>query len=208
MKPNRAHWSVIRTPLLLLMAVSFVAFALVYYTYQSSAASSALLARENATLNSIRQKTAQSDQEKQIIERYRNAYENLRSSGTIGPEQRVNWLDALRAANQAAKTLGVDYQLNQQVVSPIKLDAPGFKLQQTTMKITIKLLHEEDLQNFLRALEAQQAGLYLLQSCNLRRSGGNAFSVRFEPKLNAECELAWLSLVEIPDKASENTNPP
>lgn len=208
MKPNRAHWSVIRTPLLLLLAVSLVAFALVYYTYQSSAASSALLARENATLNSIRQKTAQSDQEKQIIERYRNAYENLRSSGTIGPEQRVNWLDALRAANQVAKTLGVDYQLNQQAASTIKLDAPGFKLQQTTMKITIKLLHEEDLQNFFRALEAQQAGLYLLQSCKLSRSGSNTFSVRFEPKLNAACELAWLSLVEMPDKAPENTSQP
>ena len=208
MKPNRAHWSVIRTPLLLLLAVSLVAFALVYYTYQLSAASSALLARENATLNSIRQKTAQSDQEKQIIERYRNAYENLRSSGTIGPEQRVNWLDALRAANQVAKTLGVDYQLNQQAASTIKLDAPGFKLQQTTMKITIKLLHEEDLQNFFRALEAQQAGLYLLQSCKLSRSGSNTFSVRFEPKLNAACELAWLSLVEMPDKAPENTSQP
>lgn len=208
MKPNRAHWSVIRTPLLLLLAVSLVAFALVYYTYQSSAASSALLARENAALNSIRQKTAQSDQEKQIIERYRNAYENLGSSGTIGPEQRVNWLDALRAANQVAKTLGVDYQLNQQAASTIKLDAPGFKLQQTTMKITIKLLHEEDLQNFFRALEAQQAGLYLLQSCKLSRSGSNTFSVRFEPKLNAACELAWLSLVEMPDKVPENTSQP
>ena len=196
MKLRYLHWSVLRAPLLLLTAVSVMALAVVYYTYQSSAASTAQLARENASLSSIRQKTAQSDQEKQIIERYREAYENLRRSGVIGPEQRVNWLDALRAANHAAHTLGVDYQLNQQAASPIKVDAAGYKLQQTTMKISIKLLHEEDLQNFLQALEAQHAGLYLLQSCSLSRSANSAFSVRFEPKLNAECELAWLSLVE------------
>jgi len=196
MKLRYLHWSVLRAPLLLLTAVSVMALAMVYYTYQSSAASTAQLARENASLSSIRQKTAQSDQEKQIIERYREAYENLRRSGVIGPEQRVNWLDALRAANHAAHTLGVDYQLNQQAASPIKVDAAGYKLQQTTMKISIKLLHEEDLQNFLQALEAQHAGLYLLQSCSLSRSANSAFSVRFEPKLNAECELAWLSLVE------------
>lgn len=196
MKLRYLHWSVLRASLLLLTAVSMMALALVYYTYQSSTASTAQLARENASLSSIRQKTAQSDQEKQIIERYREAYENLRRRGVIGPEQRVNWLDALRAANHAAHTLGVDYQLNQQAASPIKVDAAGYKLQQTTMKISIKLLHEEDLQNFLQALEAQHAGLYLLQSCSLSRSANSAFSVRFEPKLNAECELAWLSLVE------------
>lgn len=205
MKPSRVHWLVLRAPLLVLLSVMVVAFALVYYTTQSSAASGAQLARENTALNSIRQKTAQADQEKQIIERYRDAYEKLSRSGTIGPEQRVNWLDALRAANQAAKTLGVDYQLSQQVTSPIKLDAAGFKLQQTNMKINIKLLHEEDLQNFLRALEAQQAGLYLVQRCSLSRSGNSTFSVRFEPKLSAECELAWLSLVE---NTPEKTNTP
>lgn len=196
MKLRHLHWSVLRAPLLLLGVVGVVMFTLVYYTHQWSAASGVQLARETASLNGIRQKTAQSDQEKQIIARYRAAYENLSHNGTIGPEQRVNWLDALRAANQAAHTLGVDYQLSQQTTSPIALDIAGYKLQQTTMKINIKLLHEEDLQNFLQALESQQAGLYLLQSCSLSRSTNNAFSVRFESKLNAECELAWLSLVE------------
>ena len=196
MKLSNLRWTVIRTPLLLLTAVSALMFAMVYYTHQSSAMSGAQLARENTLLSGIRQKTAQVDQEKQVIERYRETYENLRHIGTIGVEQRVNWLDALRAANQAAHTLGVDYQLSQQAPSPIQLDTAGFKLQQTVMKINIKLLHEEDLPKFLSALEAQRAGLYLLQRCALSRNANSEFSVRFEAKLSAECELAWLSLVE------------
>lgn len=196
MKLNSLHWGVLRGPLLLLLAVSALAIALVYYTYQWGASAAAQLTRERTSLNNIRQKTAQADQEKLIIERYRDAYENLHRSGTIGQEQRVNWLDALRAVNQAVQTLGVDYQLSQQAASPIKLDTAGYKLRQTTMKLHIKLLHEEDLPNFLRALEAQHAGLYLLQACSLSRIANASFSVRFEPKLGAECELAWLSLVD------------
>jgi hypothetical protein len=205
MKLGNLHWGILRAPLLVLAAASAFAFALVFFTYRSSAASSAQLEREHAALNSIRQKTSQSDQERQLIVRYRDAYEDLHRSGTIGPEQRVNWLDALRAANQEAQTLGVDYQLSQQAASPIKLDTAGYKLQQTTMKLNIKLLHEEDLPNFLRALEAQRAGLYLLQSCSINRSANAAFSVRFEPKLSAECELAWLSLADI--AAAETASP-
>ena len=142
MKLTNLHWGILRAPLLVLAAASAFAFALVFFTYRSSAASSAQLERERASLNSIRQKTSQSDQEKLLIKRYRSAYEDLRRSGTIGPEQRVNWLDALRAANQAVQTLGVDYQLSQQAPSPIKLDTPGYKMLQTTMKLNIKLLHE------------------------------------------------------------------
>ena len=205
MKLSNLHWGILRAPLLLLAVTSAGALALVYITYQSSAASSAQLAHEQTALRGIRQKTAQADLEKQLIERYRDTYEELRRSGTIGPEQRVNWLDALRAANQAVQTLGVDYQLSQQAPSPIKLDTAGYKLQQTTMKLNIKLLHEEDLANFLRVLGAQRAGLYLLQGCTLSRSANAGFSVRFETKLNAECELAWLSLM---DAAVETASPP
>ncbi len=196
MKLNNVHWEILRAPILLLVAVSAMVIAMVYYTYQWSAASGAQLARERLLLTAIRQKNAQVDQEKLVIERYRDAYENLYRQGAIGPEQRVNWLDALRAANQSVQTLGVDYQLSQQVASPIKLDTVGYKLQQTTMKLQIKLLHEEDLSNFLRALEAQHAGLYLLQTCSLSRNANSGFSVRFESKLSAECTLAWLSLID------------
>jgi hypothetical protein len=201
MKLSNLHWGILSLPLMVLAGTSALAGVLVYFSLQWSGANAAQLQRDNAALNAIRQKVAQVVQEKLLIERYRDAYEKLRRGGAIGPEQRVNWLDALRAANQAVQTLGVDYQLSQQAVSPLKIDSGGYKLLQTTMKVDIKLLQEEDLQNFLRELDAQQAGLYLLQSCTLSRSATSAFSVRFEPKLGAQCELAWLSLV---DAAPEN----
>lgn len=196
MKLSEIKWRILRTPLLVLLASLAASSAWIYFSAQWTNSTRQALERERAALNGIRQKSTQADQEKQIIQRYRDAYEDLQKSGTVGPEQRVNWLDALRNASQAARTLGVDYQLSQQTASPIKLDTGAFKLQQSSMKLRIKLLHEGDLASFLQALDAERPGLYLIQSCNLSRGAGSTFSVRYESKVAAECELLWLSLIE------------
>ena len=200
MKLKDFNWRILRTPLLVLVCSIGASSAWVYFSNQWAESTRLTLERERTVLNGIRQKSTQADQEKQLIQRYSEAYEALQKSGAVGPEQHVNWLDALRNASQTARTLGVDYQLSQQTASPIKLETGAYKLQQSTMKLRIKLLHEGDLMNFFQALDAEQPGLYLLQSCNLARGAGGAFSVRYEPKLMAECDLIWLSLIES-DKA-------
>ncbi len=204
MKLADIQWRILRAPLLVLALTVLFAGGSWYWTYRWSAEVRTQLEREQAALVAARGKSTQADQEKLLIDRYRDAYEILRRSGTVGPEQRVNWLDALRAANRTARTLGVDYQINQQGPSPIKIDTGSYRLVQTSMKLNIKLLQEEDLLAFFRALDEQHAGLYLLQECRLNRVVAGAFSVRFEPKLNAECELVWLSLL---DPALESKKP-
>lgn len=196
MKLKEFNWRILRTPLLVLLGSLAASSAWVYFSHQWAGGTRQTLERERAVLNGIRQKSTQADQEKLLIQRYRDAYEDLQKSGAVGPEQRVNWLDALRNASQTVRSLGVDYQLSQQTASPIKLDTGAYKLQQSTMKLRIKLLHEGDLPSFLHALDAERPGLYLLQSCSLTRGPSGAFSVRYEAKLAAECELLWLSLIE------------
>ena len=200
MKVKDFNWRILRTSLLVLVCSIAASAAGGYFSNQWTESTRFTLERERGVLNGIRQKSTQADQEKQLIQRYREAYEALQKSGTVGPEQRVNWLDALRRASQTARTLGVDYQLSQQTASPIKLETGAYKLQQSTMKLRIKLLHEGDLTHFFQALDAENPGLYLLQSCNLTRGAGGAFSARYESKIMAECDLIWLSLIES-DKA-------
>lgn len=203
MKLKEFNWRILRTPLLVLLGSLAASSAWVYFSHQWAGNTRQTLERERAVLNGIRQKSTQADQEKLLIQRYRDAYEDLQKSGAVGPEQRVNWLDALRNASQTVRSLGVDYQLSQQTASPIKLDTGAYKLQQSTMKLRIKLLHEGDLPSFLHALDAERPGLYLLQSCSLTRGPSGAFSVRYEAKLAAECELLWLSLIEAGTEATK-----
>ena len=46
--------------------------------------------------------------------RYLDGFRQLERTGFVGEEQRINWLDGLRLANQQADLFGVDYQIGTQ----------------------------------------------------------------------------------------------
>ncbi len=192
---RHVHWRLLLAPLATLVVTTAIAAVWVYATGLERARTGTALEREQTTLAVIRARVSQSDQEKEAILRYLSGYESLRANGFVGTEQRVNWLDALRRANQAVRTFGVDYQLSQQTPSAIPVDAPAYELQQSVMKLQLRLLHEEDLLRFLEALKAEEAGLFLLRRCSIGRAAAADFAARFEPRLTAECELVWLSMV-------------
>lgn len=189
-------------PLLALVLVLALGGSIVWWTAQRSAAARQAYEQEHAALVQVRQRLAQVGEEKRLIERYAPAYRQLVAEGIVGVEQRVNWIDALRAASHAVRGFGVDYQVGGQVGGQeggqegagFKLDAGGYAVQQSVMKLHLRLLHERDLLDFLAALDAQRAGLHLLQACELQRASTGPFIARFEPKLVADCQLTWVTL--------------
>lgn len=181
-------------PLLALIAVLALGGGIVWWTAQRSAEARQIYEREHAALNQIQQRLAQVGEERRLIERYAPAYRQLLEQGVVGAEQRVNWIDALRSASHAVRGFGVDYQVAGQEGAGFKVDAGGYVTQQSVMKLRLRLLHEGDLLNFLAALDAQHAGLHLLQECELQRASAGPFTARFEPKLLAECKLTWITL--------------
>ena len=61
------------------------------------------------------------------------------------------------------------------------------------MRLNFQLLHEGDLMGFLTALGRQGAGFFTVNQCKLDRlnTGG---SIRFQPNLRAECDIAWITV--------------
>lgn len=188
------NWPVVRLPLVALLVAMAVAGASVYWTEQQRARTAAALRGEEAALAAVRQRVSQSDQEKQVILRYLQTYEDLRNQGVIGPEQRVNWLDGLRAASQRVRVFELNYELSHQTLSALPLESTAYQLHQSVMKLNMRLLHEGDVLNLLQALDEQRAGLYLLNGCTVTRINGNRSALRYEPHVEANCELTWLSL--------------
>lgn len=199
MRLTGADWQALRFPLLLLIISLAVGAALVVYTSQQLEHTRTLLAGQQKNLREARDRLHQSGEEKNRILRFRAAYIDLQQRGFVGEEQRINWVDALRAASLDLKLFGVSYQIEaQQPHGAIKdVDAGPYLLQQSVMKISLSLLHEEDLMRFVRALTARQAGIFVLRECSLQRqAGGKSEPDRARPNLQAECSLAWLSIGE------------
>ena len=126
--------------------------------------------------------------------RYLPGYKQLSDIGFVGDEHRINWLDALRVANQKGDLFGVDYDISPRRPYPLAPAlAPGqMNIMQSVMKLRFPLLHETDLPGFFELLANQQAGLFMVDQCTLRRAAA-APVIRFQANLTADCQLSWIT---------------
>jgi len=185
----------LKVPLIVLISVIAIGAGLIYYSDITLAQAQLALTQQQAQLNVARTRLQKSGDEKELIVRYLKNYEYLQRLGFAGDEQRINWLDGLRLANQQTQLFGIDYQIGVQQPYPYasELDPGQLALYQSVMKINVRLLHEGDLMRFLGTLAKEGAGVFSVNECTLQRidTGG---SIRFQPNLRADCELAWITV--------------
>jgi hypothetical protein len=192
---NQADLNALKAPVLALVTVLVIGAGAIYYSDRLAKQAREQLKQQQVQLNDARTRLQKSGEEKDVIIAYLDRFRNLESAGIIGEEQRINWLDGLRLANQQADLFGVNYQIDTQKAYPYSADFnPGqLALSQSTMHLDFKLLHEDDLMRFFNALRRQGGGLFTIDQCLMKRleTGG---VIRFQPNVSAECDLSWITL--------------
>jgi hypothetical protein len=191
---NLSELKALQTPLLILLLVALIAFGAVYQSDLLLKQSQQQLQRQQQQLKEAVTRLQRSGDEKALIMRYLGDFQQLQRVGFVGDEQRINWLDALRLANQQTGIFGVDYEISAQkpYVYESELNPGSMSLRQSVMKLQFRLLHEEDLVRFFNVLARQGAGMFTLDQCTMQRidTGG---VLRFQPNLSAHCELSWIT---------------
>lgn len=189
-----AYLQALRNPLLVLLVVLLAGAAAIYYSDRLKVAARQQLVQQQNQLKEARTRLQRSGDEKDIIVQYVDSYRQLERAGFIGEEQRINWLDALRVANQQADLFGVDYQIGSQRAYPYAADLnPGpIVINQSIMRLQFRLLHEEDLARFLAALARQGGGIFTVDQCVLRRVDTRGV-IRYQPNVTADCDLSWIT---------------
>jgi hypothetical protein len=191
---NQADLKELQTPLVVLAMVVLAAAAGIYYTDQLQEQAQIRLAQQEKRLKDAQRQLQQSGDEKKVIETFLGGYQQLARAGFVGAEQRINWLDGLRVANQRTDLFGVDYQISAQRPYPFAAELnPGqLVLSESVMTLRFRLLHEEDLMRFFSTLSQTGAGVFAINECNMQRidTGG---VIRVEPHIAANCDLSWIT---------------
>lgn len=194
---NREDLQALRAPLIVLAVVLLAAAGLVYSSAAVLDSARQLLSQRESQLRDARLRIQNAGEEKEMIARYLAGYQRLAQAGFVGEEQRINWLDSLRVANQQANIFGVDYEISAQrpYVYAAEFNPGQLLLQESVMRLRLRLLHEDDLTRFFQALARQGGGFFTVDQCIMRRlKPGEADRVlQFQPNLSAECDLAWLT---------------
>ena len=191
---NTGDLKTLRAPALVMLVVALIAVGAVYYTEGFLQQARQQQAQQEALLKEARIRLYQSGEEKEIITRYLGSYQQLQRIGFVGGEQRINWLDGLRIANQRSALFGIDYQISEQrpYVYASEFHPGQITLNQSVMKLRFRLLHEEDLMRFFHALSQAGAGVFAIDECTLKRVDTSG-AIRYQPNLAAECELSWIT---------------
>src|SRR5262245_34861028 len=103
-------------------------------------------------LQDARTRYQRSGDERETITHYLQAYRQLEKTGFVGSEQRLTWVESLRAANTRAGLFGVDYQLSAQEPYPYvaKENPIGSRVRRSRMRLSFGVLHEGDLARLLQ----------------------------------------------------------
>ena len=192
---NAAELKALQTPLIILVIVIGLGAGIIYQLDQTLTVSKRELGQHQVQMREARTRLQKSGEEKEAIVRYLPNYQYLQRIGFVGDEQRLNWLEGLRLSNQQTQLFGVQYQIGSQQLYPYAAELnPGqLTLHQSVMKLSFQLLHEGDLMSFLAALGKQGAGFFSVNQCKLERLGTGG-SIRFQPNLRADCDIAWITL--------------
>ena len=183
-------------PLIVLLVVAAAGAGLVVYSSQAVKKSKGEVEAQESALIEARNRVQQSGQEKDLIDRYVEPYRQLERLGVVGDEQRIGWIDALRAANREADLYGVEYDVGPQQPYTFvsEVSAGPLAVHQSIMKLRLGLLHEGDLFRFFQALAAQKAGTFSVNACILEPLKVDLAVPVNQPTLHAECELAWITI--------------
>ena len=168
---DREDLHALRIPLFALGATLLAALIMIWYSGNVLESSERTRTQREGQLRDARSRILNAGEEKQMIGQYLAGYQSLAKAGFVGEEQRINWLDSLRLANEESRIFGVEYDIGAQ--KPYAYSAefnPGqLVLQESVMRLRFRLLHEEDLTRFFESLARYGGGFFTIDQCHMHR---------------------------------------
>lgn len=135
--------------------------------------------------------------EQEDLHEYYQQYQTLVRNHVIGPERRLDWIEAVERTRHQQGVFSVRYKLDPQKQIRPETPVPEsiYTLNLSSMTLEFSLLHEAQLFGFLDALHGAVKGMYRLERCHMSRISP-AQELRFSPNVKAECLLNWVTLTE------------
>jgi len=138
--------------------------------------------------------------QKKLLEKFEEKYDQLKSSGIVGEENRLNWVDSIENITSSNKIPYIKYSIAKRIAlnSPqIAQNFPGITLYKSAMTLEMQLLHEGDLYTVLNSLEKMAKGLFDIQNCTIIRNSTQVESLidsQTNKNFSSKCELNWYTM--------------
>ena len=181
----------------LLVALAAAGAGLIYWMNSEIRIATQALAAARSDRAQAREKLARiAEEEKEVREKIA-IYRQLRERHVLGEERRLEWADAMTRIRTQRELLDLRYLVDRRhAISSASGTTAGVEVFASTMKVNIALLHEGDLLAFLHDLRESGNAFYSVRRCSLSRTGQAATGATIVPRLQAECEIDLITIVD------------
>ena len=193
----KIDWDYLRSPLLWFVMAIIISASLAVSGYQLEKLKYEEYQQSLSTLRSTHGLYRNIVNDIDLLEQYRTLYIDYKSSGLVGEERRLSWIESLESTNQVLRLPKLTYNLNPQE----EFKRPGFKIKRgvdvnsSAMDLTIGMLHEEDLFALLEGLHLSIENLFTVDSCEINRTGGVAARLATKSaNLSTNCTIRWITI--------------
>lgn len=187
-----------------------IAFLVIMATLGAGAVWSALQLKKSseksfktatAARSDINTKLARAREEQAELHDKINRFQALKARGYIGPEQRLDWIEALARIKATRRIAKLDYEFAPQrpvdaAILPGGASAGGFEIMSSPMRLQANLLHEGELLTLLDDIRNAVQAMIQIRSCSMERITPVVAGRAGGSQLRAECALEWITLKE------------
>lgn len=140
----------------------------------------------------VQSKLSQTTREKSEISSKIDEYRRLLHRGLIGPEKRLDWVDALLIVQEENKLSDLQYSIDPQKPFdyPGVTQSAGVETLSSPMKLELNMLHEGDLFRVLAGLRQRLPPYMAVNDCAIERQA--------DGRLKASCKADLITIREAP----------
>jgi len=132
-----------------------------------------------------------------LLEQYRTLFNGYKSSGLVGGERRLSWIESLEATNKVIKLPNLRYRLlpQEKFERPGLIVKRGVEVNSAAMELKMGLLHEEDIFSVFEGLRLSIKNLFVVDSCILTRNRELGWPLDTKrANLTANCVIRWVTI--------------
>lgn len=168
----------------LLVASGAIAYLSVIATRKAEAEYRAAADRHARTDTKLRQVRTEEEE----IKNRGALFLRMQERNIVGEEKRLDWTELLQDIKRRLRLPDMSYEFAPQ--KPLEGGSnDGYAFFVSPMKLHLRLMHEEDLLNFLDGVQSEAKAIVLTRSCNVARSASSGAG-----QLAADCELSWITV--------------
>lgn len=193
---KRLQWAI---AFLVLMAA--IGGGSVWTTLKMKASAEKGVREATAARKDIQARLSRAREEEQELRTKITRFQTLQAQGYIGPERRLDWIEAIARLKSASRIFKADYEFAPQrpvdgSILPGGASAGGFEVMSSQMRLHLNLLHEGELLNFIAELRKSVQAMIQVRSCSIERIPASSGDRGVNAQLKADCILEWITLKE------------